>query len=703
MAGEGSFNRLKSEKSMYLKQHQDNPIHWYSYCPEAIQKAKDENKPIFLSVGYSSCHWCHVMSQESFSNNDVADFLNKNFISIKVDKEEFPDIDSYYQQACQLFSQSGGWPLSAFLLPDMKPFFVGTYYPLVSQNKNETTFPELIGELNRAYSEERDKVEENANKVTEALKEGFISKEKVEFQGHFPQPMSILEAISEFKDKENGGYGEAPKFPNFSFYEWAIEQMIEGMVSQEEGEHIIKSIETMMMGGIYDQVRGGIHRYSVDKEWKVPHFEKMLYDQAGLLKMLTKLSLIFPSPLIFDGIMDTLDYLEKEMLSEEKYFFSAQDADSEGMEGAYFTFSKEEFEDSLNRGDDKEEVLGKHLDQLKKWFNITDEGNFHSGLNVISLNLEEKENLFSQKGWNLIRKAKESLLSERRERIPPQTDRKGVASWNFMIMSALVDTLQYTQIPAIRHKASLLFNKALEGIYKNFLNENNKTPNGINLVEGKTIQENTTSIRHTNTLEEGFSFIEDYVFFAEAQVRIYEVTGNPVFKENFKDTLTFIEKEFIDEGSILTRPKSLEDLHLYPNQKVNAFDNSYRSPTSTLIGLFRRAAILFLDKDYLEIIEKIKEISIHESLKNPIGSGEALRSLTYPDDVYRVVKVPVKWLNEADFASFINFFQHRFVLDFHNENNEEWQICNMEACELQGEGLKNFLGTLSPKEEKEEE
>ena len=321
---------------------------------------------------------------------------------------------------------------------------------------------------------------------------------------------------------------------------------------------------------------------------------------------------------------------------------------------------------------------------------------------MLSLNVAEKDKVFSQEGWSLIRKAKEALLSERKERVPPQTDRKGIASWNFMIMSSLVDVLQYTHIPAIRHKASLIFNQALEGIYKNFLNDNNTSPEGINLADGESPAEKSTSIRHTNTLEEGFSFIEDYVFFAEAQLRIYEVTGNPVFKENFKDTLAFIEKEFIDESSILTRPRSLENLHLYPNQRVNAFDSSFRSPTATLIGLYRRAAVLFLDNEYLATVEKVRETTTHEALKNPIGSGEALRSLTYPDEVYRVVKIPVKWLSEADFASFMNFFQHRFVLDFHSENNDEWQICNMEACELQGEGLQNFLGTLNPKEEKEE-
>ena len=691
MTVEGSFNRLKSEKSAYLKQHKDNPVHWFPYGPEAIQKSTDENKPIFLSIGYSSCHWCHVMSHESFSHEEVADFLNENFICIKVDKEEYPDLDSYYQQACQLFSHSGGWPLSAFLLPTMKPFFVGTYYPLQASQKDETTFPELIRELLRAYKEDRPKVEENAEKVTAAIEDGLIPGDKVEFEGHYPQPMSILEAIGKFKDEKNGGFGEAPKFPNFSFYEWAIEQMIEGMVSREEGEFIIKSVEHMMMGGIYDQARGGLHRYSTDDQWLIPHFEKMLYDQAGLLKVLTKLSLLYPSPLIFDGIMETLDYLEKEMLSDQKYFFSAQDADSEDMEGAYFTFSLQEFEDCINSAND--ESLEKNIEKLKEWFQITEQGNFHSGLNVLSLNTESKEEVFGQEGWDLIRKTKAALLSERKQRIPPQTDNKGIASWNFMILSAIVDVLQFTQIPAIRHKAGVLFNQALEGMYVNFLvNPEQK------LIEGED-ESSQTTIRHTNTLEEPFSYLEDYVFFAEAQIRVYEVTGNPIFKDNFRDTLAFIEKEFIEEDKVLTRPKTLTDLHLYPNLPVSSFDGAFKSPTSTLIGLYRRASVLFSDKEYLSTIEKVKEASTHESLKNPIGCGEALRNLTYPDEVYRVVKVPTKWLNEGEFTSFINFFQARFVLDFHTEENDDWQICTLEACELQGSGLQNFVKTLAPENE----
>lgn len=342
MSDQTTYNKLKDQKSAYLKQHESNPVHWWPWGPEALQMSKDENKPIFLSVGYSSCHWCHVMAHESFEDQETADFLNQHFVCIKVDREEWPDIDNYYQQACQLFTRSGGWPLSAFLLPDLRPYFVGTYFPLIPSG-GQTSFKDLIKELDRAFNEEKTQVEENAANVTKAIAEGLVNKEKVQFDGHFPAPTAVLEAIGQFEDKEFGGYGAAPKFPQFGFYEWAVEQMLEGMVEQSKGEHIIKSIERMLMGGMMDQARGGIHRYSTDEKWMIPHFEKMLYDQAGLLRLLSKVSMLYPSPLVYDHIMNTLDYLEAEMLGDDGNFFAAQDADSEGTEGLYFSFTEEEF------------------------------------------------------------------------------------------------------------------------------------------------------------------------------------------------------------------------------------------------------------------------------------------------------------------------------------------------------------------------
>lgn len=674
---ETQYNRLAEEKSSYLLQHKENPVHWWSFGPEALQKARDENKPIFLSIGYSSCHWCHVMGQESFQDQETADLMNDKFINIKVDREEFPDLDSYYQQACQLFIQQGGWPLSAFLLPDLKPYFAGTYFPKES-SEGHASFKQVLEELSRAFETDLETVTKNAVEVTAKIKEGFVPKEKVQFEGHFPHPSSITEALKQYEDETGGGYGGQPKFPHFPFLTWAAEQMLEGMVGKDQGgNHVVTTFEKMLMGGINDHARGGIHRYSVDSNWVVPHFEKMLYDQAGLLSALSRFSLLYPSPLVFDTIINTLDYVETEMFSEDGYFFSAQDADSEGHEGLYFSFTETEFEDLVNKC--PEEVSNK-MDDLKKWFKITKEGNFENGLSVISLDHEHANDIFSQDGWESVREVRKQILEERKERIPPATDSKGVASWNFMMVTALVDVMQYAQIDVIKQMASRIFNKAVEGTYKNFLIS--KDEQGMRL-------------RHTTTKKNSLPYFEDYVFFSEAQLRIYEITGNPVFKENVIETVHFILKEFIHEGRALTRARSTEDLELYPNQEQNSFDSSFKSPLSTFIGLIRRVMALAPDEEFDSGIEQLIENVTHECLKNPLAAGEALRSLTYPEQAYRVVKLPKSWLQNDKFVGFMNYFLPRFVLSYH-EDGDQWQICNKSACELQGTGIDNFIETLRP-------
>lgn len=680
------FNRLKDQKSAYLLQHKDNPINWYAFGPEALQKAKETQKPIFLSIGYSSCHWCHVMADESFSDTEVAQFLNDRFISIKVDREEHPDIDNYYQQAAQLFIKNGGWPLSAFLLPDMRPFFVGTYYPNVKRGEG-ATFLELIKELDRAFHEEKDQVEKNAENVTESIRNGLGPKEEVPFQGHFPAPMAILDAIKEFKDKKNGGYGTAPKFPHFPFFEWSIEQILEGMVEKEHGQHSVDTLENMLMGGLSDHARGGVHRYSIDDKFLIPHFEKMLYDQAGLLKVLSKLSLIYPSPLVFDALVNTLDYLEAEMQSESGFFFSAQNADSEGMEGLYFTFTQQEFEDIIVKSSEEDDLIDRK-DEILNWFQITPEGNFESKLNVVSLNKEAKDKIFDQESWPIIRKIRKKILEERKERVPPSTDNKGIASWNAMMISALVDVIQYCQIDFIKRKASHLFNKTLEGHYETFLLKNNNS--GVML-------------RHTTTLETSLPYLEDFVTFCDCMIRVYEISGNPTFKSNFKDTLDFVLKEFVDDNKVYTRPVNLNDHELYPNQEVNLFDSSFQSMAMTLGILVKRARILFRDENYGSEINEFIETSKHFILRNPINGGQGLRLHTYPDNAYRVVKVPTAWLQKDEFINFISYFLSRFVLDYHNEENESWEICNFTDCELKGEGLKSFINTLRPTTSPQEE
>ena len=670
-------NRLNDAKSLYLQQHKDNPVHWWSYRPEALAEAKKKDWPIFLSVGYSSCHWCHVMAHQSFEDQKIADFLNKNFICIKVDREEHPDLDHYFQQACQIFVKSSGWPLSAFLLPDLRPFFVGTYFPKErTLQANIITFGELIREMSRAYHKDRARVETSATQVTEALKKGIIQPQKVEYPHHFPAPQAIFSAIAEICDQQCGGFGEAPKFPHFSFYEFALEQMMEGMVNKEAGTHIIKSLNNMLMGGIVDHPRGGIHRYSTDREFLIPHFEKMLYDQAGFLRVLVKLAILNPSPLVHDTLLNTLEYLSCEMFSEDGYFFSAQDADSEGREGLYFTYSEEEFSTIVSD-------IGVKVEDAKSWFRIGKDGNFEDGLNVISLNPLRAKEFFTPDNWEMIRRINRSILKNRQNRIPPATDNKGVASWNFQMISALADVIQYCRIDLIRNKARHLFDRAMEGLYRNFLNKDK-------------------TIRHATTIKDCHSpLLEDYANLAEAQLRTYEITANPIFKEELQKSLKFILKEFVSsEGKLLTRSLQSEQDQPYPNQEVSSFDSSFKSEASTLIATARRSAVLFNDP---EIQQKLAEA--HKRLKdyalmNPVNSGEALRASVYPDAAYKVIKIPAGWRERGEFIDFYHSILPRSIMDYHFDKKESWQICNLKQCELQGVGLEEFIKAVSQKKGK---
>lgn len=678
------MNELKNEASAYLKQHQNNPVHWKTWGPEAFQKALDENKPIFLSIGYSSCHWCHVMAHESFEDQATADYLNENFISIKVDREELPDVDQYYQLACQVMNGRGGWPLSVFLTPDSKPFFIGTYFPLKG-NQNMPNFMEVLNQLTNGLKNEKEEIVANADKIMEALKQAPRVSKKVEFSGEFPTAYAVLNALKNYQDNEFGGFGGEPKFPHFSFYEWAIEQMLEGVIPEEQGKHILKSLEMMLMGGIYDQARGGIHRYSVDKKWLVPHFEKMLYDQAGFLKTISKASLIYPTPVFFDGLIQTLDYLNNEMLSDSGYFFAAQDADSEGVEGLYFTFSKEEFMDAVIHFD---ENLTDHMDDILDWFGITEKGNFEHNLNVISLNYSKRDDFYNPEKWDIIRKVRQAILEERKGRFPPATDNKGIASWNFQMITALIDVVQYSRIEAITKNATTLLNKVIQGVHETFLGEVDQSG------------EKKTRIMNTTTRSEHVPLLENYVMFAEAELRFYEITANKAFLENGLQTLKYIHKEFFKNDEFFTRSTEFSDGEYFENIHAPVSDQSYKSPVATYIGLIRKWAMFTEIKDIEDsMIKTIDELK-HVCLQNPLAFGEMLRSLTYPTEAYRKLDIPFNWLQKPEFQKFFPNFSIRFLLNF-TEEKDKWQICTRTECELQGETFEEFLKVFSPEENNE--
>lgn len=668
------FNYLRDEESAYLKQHSQNPVKWYSYGPEALQQAKDDDKPIFLSIGYSTCHWCHVMASESFENPKVADYLNENFINIKVDKEELPDLDAYFQLASQLFTGRGGWPLNVFLTPDFKPFFIGTYMPPESREK-QPSFTEVITHLGKNFKEDRETINKNSVELAGATSQTPVAENKVEFEGHFPSAATIIDALKNYQDNEHGGYGDEPKFPHYSFFEWAVEHILEGMVPQELGKHTILSIERMLMGGVYDHAKGGIHRYSTDKDWNVPHFEKMLYDQAGLLKLLAKTSLLYPAPIVYDSLIQTLDYLKSEMQSEKGYFFSAQDADSEGVEGLYFTFTKDEFVAAI---DEFGGELAENKEKIIEWFCIKDEG-----LNVIQLNPELKEVLYAPEAWNLVRGVKKALTEARKKRIPPKTDSKGVASWNFQLLSSLIDVIQYVKIDSIQQKASDLLNSSTEAITNTFLS---------------TDEEDKTRI-HTSTTRHGHPpLFEDYVMFAEFSFRCFEYSGNEKFKINALNTISFIFKAFFDEKSFFTRSVEFNDTEEYANIHTPIFDQSYKSALGTLIILLRKWSLEQEDfKDYLEQMESSLETLTHLALQNPLGFGESLRALVYPPQAYRLIEVPKAWYKNGSFYQFFPNFSIRFAITSHDRDDNSWQICNSKECELTGTTFEEFKDVFKVK------
>ena len=671
-------NKLCFEKSLYLQQHAKNPINWLPYGEEPLNRAKDLNRPIFMSIGYSSCHWCHVMAHESFEDNETALLLNENFVSIKIDKEEYPDLDHYFQTACSIMTGRGGWPLNVFLTPDGKPFFVGTYFPKISRNEMPS-FKDILRQINEAWKKNPQQLIDSAKNLTNEIIKPTSLEKKIEFKGHFPSASAIMNALQNYADQKNGGYGKAPKFPHFAFYEWACEQILEGMIPQDQGQHIVETIEKMMMGGLYDQVKGGIHRYSVDEKFLVPHFEKMLYDQAGLLRVLSKLSQFYPSPLIFDGILQTLDYLRTEMISEDNYFFSAQDADSEGVEGLYFTFSKEEFEASFEEAPSEQKIK---IDQYFEWFRITQEGNFENGLNIISLNPEMKTSFYTQDGWQEVREIRRRLLDQRKLRMPPATDRKGISSWNFMMLSALTDIVQYCPVDAIQHQAFELLKQTIEGSLHQFVKVDSS---------GKHI------LRHSNTLDGQAYYLEDYVNFADSQIRLYELTGNQIFKKNCFESTDFIIKNFIKDGDIFITGH-FSPTRGFENLTAPLFDQSYRSSAMTLIHLLSRLSVFRNDFSPNELLkEKYQQIA-HFVLNNPLGHGEGLRALTYPLEIYRKVEVPFEWIENTNFRKMRTHFFSRFVLDYHDKKDDSYQICTSKACEVTGIGFENFYNLFNTKD-----
>ena len=417
-------NDLINETSPYLLQHAHNPVNWVAWSDDAFERAKKENKLVLISVGYSACHWCHVMEHESFEDKEVAALMNKFFISVKVDREERPDVDQVYMTAVQLMTQQGGWPLNCFCLPDGRPIYGGTYFP-------KDQWIHILKSLHFTFQNDFEKVEEYASKLHEGVQRAeLIQKNETEIQFNIEKLRELVFRWSKLFDGINGGDSKAPKFPLPQNYLFLLEYATQ-MDDQKVMEHVCLSLDKMAMGGIYDQVGGGFARYSVDMLWKVPHFEKMLYDNGQLIELYSKAYRITKSPLYKRVVDETVQWLEREMIADRGGLYSALDADTEGEEGKFYVWSERELEETLkndfNWASDYFE-----MGYLSDW-----EGN------KVLMCSQTDEIFLKEKGWTQVvfdqelKKLKKRLLNIRSERVFPGIDDKVLTGWNAMTVKGL--------------------------------------------------------------------------------------------------------------------------------------------------------------------------------------------------------------------------------------------------------------------------
>ena len=434
-------NRLITESSPYLKQHADNPVEWYPWGPEALSRAQAEDKPILLSIGYSACHWCHVMAHESFDNPEIAALLNRHFINVKVDREERPDLDDIYQKSAQVFTgRSGGWPLTMFLTPNQEPFYGGTYFPPVPRH-SLPAFPDVLRGVIEAYRNHPDEVRKNIERVKTGLHRVSTPKSSAE-----PLTDRLLDQagteLAQWFDPMHGGFGEGQKFPTVP----PLNVMLRESVRKADPsllEKVLQQLRTMAAGGIYDHVGGGFHRYAVDVEWKIPHFEKMLYDNAQLVRLYLDGWRLTKEERFREVVEETLEYVRREMTHPDGAFYAAQDADSEGREGAFFVWTPEEIE----------AVLGRELGgEFCRLYGATPEGNFE-GKNVLHRLGGGQPSEGRNAEESVFKAARMKLLAARDKRAKPQRDEHILTSWNAMMISALFDAAATFDVPAYRAAA----------------------------------------------------------------------------------------------------------------------------------------------------------------------------------------------------------------------------------------------------------
>lgn len=565
-----AMNLLQHETSPYLLQHKNNPVYWMPYGDDAFKKARLEQKLVLISIGYSSCHWCHVMEKEVFEDHGCAEVMNKFFVCIKVDREERPDVDHYYMDAVHLMGGRGGWPLNVFTLPDGRPVYGGTYFPKLQ-------WINILEKLADLYRDEPEKMMEYATSLSEGLWQlSVVQIDNVPQEFNSDVLRDLVKRWSQHWDLRKGGMQKAPKFPMPGNWEFLLHyaSVFSSTPGKEDGakgalDMVFLTLDNMAMGGIYDHVGGGFCRYSVDAEWKIPHFEKMLYDNAQLLSLYARAYQVNSNSFYLRVIEETIAFVDRELTSPEGLFYSALDADSEGEEGKYYVWTEPELR----------EVLGNDADFAIEYFSVGKEALWeHDKNNLLTpVMIDDYTGFSGNDGIALVKSIKNRLLNKRNERVRPGLDFKCITSWNALMVKALADVYSATGNTEYLNRATAVMHKIWELMY----------------TEDGTLYRIRTSGRTTIP-----GFLDDYSFLTEACIVLFQAGGEKLWYDRALLLIQSIQQKFYDSRSGLFRFGTSSDPH---SQKLDTQDNVMPSSNSCLARCLFLMSHITLDDSMAEV------------------------------------------------------------------------------------------------------
>ena len=592
-------NHLQNETSPYLLQHVDNPVDWYPWGEEAMRLANEQDKPILLSIGYAACHWCHVMAHESFEDEATAAQMNAEFINVKVDREERPDIDSIYMQAVNAMVGRGGWPMTVFLTPDGKPFYAGTYFPDEPRH-GMPSFRQILTGVTQAWQRDRENVVGSASEVAEQL-------QALSGVGFEEQPLdkeilrSALGGLGQRFDATWGGFGEAPKFPQPMTIEFLLRESLRG-----EGDHALEMAEVtlkkMAEGGMYDQIGGGFARYSVDHRWLVPHFEKMLYDNAQLARVYLHAWQVTGNDFYRRITQETLDYVLREMRHEDGGFYSSQDADSEGVEGKFYVWSAAQIR----------EALGEDADTFMRIYGVSDEGNWE-GHNILNLHVDPKGlaaqlNVDAEDLDTRMTEARAKLYALRSKRIWPGLDDKILTSWNGLMLAAFAEAGQALGRPDYIDAAQS---------NADFLHRTMRGDSGRLLRTWKA----SSDAKYN-------AYLEDYAFLVDGLLALYEATFETRWVDWARELAELMLAHFRDSknGGFFDTSNDHEQLIHRPKDLQ---DNAVPSGNSMAAGALMRLSLLTGNGEYRQAAEKSTATMSKFMSQYPSGFGQWLNVASF--------------------------------------------------------------------------